>query len=450
MKRVALYIRVSTDQQAQFGDSLREQQDTLNEYIKKETDLKVVGEYIDGGISGQKINRDEFQRLLHDVQNDKIDLILFTKIDRWWRNLRHYLNTQVILEEHEVAWKAVSQSYYDTSTPQGRAFISQSMAFAELEAQMTSERVKAVNSNKIEKGEVISGSVPLGYAIQDKKLVKNKYASVVFDLFEHYIEHGSLKRTTRYLEEEYGIPRDYQTIKRMFQNKKYIGHFRNNKNYCEPIVTEEMFATVQHLLSRNIRHNNVHTYIFRGLVRCSCCRGAASSHYIKGTYKKKDGTTSAYVRKTYLCTTHKHHKNRCHNKKVIYEHHMETEVLRIVRENLAEKVLSYDREKQIRVAYKESKQKIEGKIKRLKEAYLNEIIDLKEFKRDRQQLIDRLEKLETPPAQMDLETAEFFLSDLFEDIYNNSTDEKKNTIWRSIIDMITFNESGELEVIFLS
>ena len=76
MQRVAIYMRVSTDQQAKHGDSLREQQETLDEYIKRNKNLKVVDKYIDGGISGQKLNRDEFQRLLDDVKNDQIDLIL--------------------------------------------------------------------------------------------------------------------------------------------------------------------------------------------------------------------------------------------------------------------------------------------------------------------------------------------------------------------------------------
>ncbi|HBM6417222.1 TPA: recombinase family protein, partial [Enterococcus faecium] len=55
MKRVALYMRVSTEQQAKHGDSLREQKETLYEYIEQHKDLKVVNEYVDGGISGQKI-----------------------------------------------------------------------------------------------------------------------------------------------------------------------------------------------------------------------------------------------------------------------------------------------------------------------------------------------------------------------------------------------------------
>ena len=133
MRNTAIYIRVSTDTQAQKGDSLGEQIDTLKKYIDDQPDLVLYDTYIDDGVSGQKLDRGDFTRLLDDVKDGKVDFIIFTKLDRWFRSLRHYLNTQAILEKHNVAWLAVSQPFYDTSTPQGRAFVAQSMMFAELE-----------------------------------------------------------------------------------------------------------------------------------------------------------------------------------------------------------------------------------------------------------------------------------------------------------------------------
>lgn len=94
--RTAIYIRVSTDQQAREGDSLREQEETLMAYIRDHEDMVHAGTYIDEGISGQKLDREEFQQLMRDVQDRKIDQIIFTKLDRWFRSLRHYLNTQAV------------------------------------------------------------------------------------------------------------------------------------------------------------------------------------------------------------------------------------------------------------------------------------------------------------------------------------------------------------------
>ena len=223
MKKVALYIRVSSEKQAKHGDSLREQEDTLNEYVKSQHDMIVHSTYIDDGISGQKLERDEFQRLMNDVQNNHIDLILFTKLDRWFRSLKHYLNNQEVLEKHNVHWLAVSQPYYDTTTAYGRTFINQVMSFAELEAQMTSERLTAVFANKIKMGEVASGSVPLGYEIIDKHLVPSDQAPIVLDLFEYQDLHANLSKTSKYLFDTYNISRSVTGLRRMFQNKIYVG-----------------------------------------------------------------------------------------------------------------------------------------------------------------------------------------------------------------------------------
>lgn len=133
--RTAVYVRVSTEQQAKNGDSVDEQKSTCLDYVKQHENLVLADTYVDEGISGQKLERGEFQRLMDDVCDGKIDLIIFTKLDRWFRSLRHYLNTQEILQKYGVDWIAVSQPFYDTTSPQGRAFVAQSMVFAELEAQ---------------------------------------------------------------------------------------------------------------------------------------------------------------------------------------------------------------------------------------------------------------------------------------------------------------------------
>ena len=235
IKQVALYIRVSTDQQAKHGDSLDEQQHTLNEYVRQQGSMRVFKTYIDDGISGQKLYRDEFQKLLDDVKKGKIDTILFTKLDRWFRNLRHYLNIQEILDKNNVTWLAVTQPFFNTETAMGRSFVNQSMGFAELEAQMTSERIRAVFDNKIRKGEVVSGKVPLGYDIKDKHLVPNEKAEIVKEIFQYYLETGSMRATVRHLENHFSMTRDYQSVRQMLTNRKYIGELRDNKNFCEQI-----------------------------------------------------------------------------------------------------------------------------------------------------------------------------------------------------------------------
>lgn len=450
MQRVAIYMRVSTDQQAKHGDSLREQQETLDEYIKQNKNLKVVDKYIDGGISGQKLNRDEFQRLLDDVKNDQIDLILFTKLDRWFRNLRHYLNTQEILEKHNVSWNAVSQQYYDTTTAYGRTFIAQVMSFAELEAQMTSERIKSVFSNKIQQGEVVSGKVPLGYKIENKRLVPTPDKDIVIDLFDYYVRVGSLRKTTTYLEEKHGIVRDYQSVRKLLTNEKYIGKLRNNPNYCEPIIDKDVFETVQLRLSQNVKTSGSHDYIFRGLVRCADCNGSMSCSTLKSKYiKKTDGEVSYYIRSCYRCTRRRNNPTRCKNKKTYYERALERYLLDNIQTSIAMHVRTLKKEVTKKDSVKRKKDALFVKIERLKKAYLNEIIELDEYKRDREMLENEITNLKEPKINKNIAPLKKVLSDDFFEKYEKASINQKNELWRSIIESIEVSVDGNITINFL-
>ncbi|WP_366928449.1 recombinase family protein [Enterococcus gallinarum] len=447
---MAIYMRVSTDQQAKHGDSLREQQETLNEYIKQNKDLTVVGEYIDGGISGQKLNRDEFQRLLEDVQNDLIDLIIFTKLDRWFRNLRHYLNTQEILEKHNVSWNAVSQQYYDTTTAYGRTFIAQVMSFAELEAQMTSERIKAVFNNKIQQGEVVSGKIPLGYSVKNKHLVPNEDKRIVIDLFNFYMQIGSLRQCVKYLEEEHGLIRDYQSVRNMLTNMKYIGVHRNNLNYCEPIIDKDIFEIVQKRLSQNIKNDSKHEYIFRGLVRCADCGGSMSCTTFKSKYKRKaDGETSIYIRTGYRCTKRKNNHNRCVNKKIFYEKMLEQYILDNIKPQISKFITTTKNEARKKDSIKRKKDAIFTKLERLKKAYLNEVIELEEYKKDRQNLEQELAKIREPKISNNIKSLNSILSEEFFSSYKESNVQQKNELWRTILESIDIDHGGNITINFL-
>ncbi len=115
IQRAALYIRVSTEEQAMHGLSLTAQRETLLKYAE-ENGLRIVGTYADEGITARKKykNRLEFMRMLRDVQSDKIDLILFIKLDRWFRNIADYYEVQKILDDHKVRWIATES--IDTTT----------------------------------------------------------------------------------------------------------------------------------------------------------------------------------------------------------------------------------------------------------------------------------------------------------------------------------------------
>ena len=118
--RAGLYERVSTEEQALKGYSIEAQKDLLEEYCHK-NEIKIVGHYTDEGISGAKppLKRPSLQRLLDDVQAGKVDIILFTKLDRWFRSVQEYYKVQEILDKHNVSWKTVLEDY-NTDTSDGR------------------------------------------------------------------------------------------------------------------------------------------------------------------------------------------------------------------------------------------------------------------------------------------------------------------------------------------
>ena len=106
--RAGIYIRVSTEEQHLNGLSLPAQRLALEDYANK-NGYVIAGVYADEGISARKSmsRRKGLMRLLEDVRQDKIDMILVTKLDRWFRNIKDYNITEEILREHHCYWKTI-------------------------------------------------------------------------------------------------------------------------------------------------------------------------------------------------------------------------------------------------------------------------------------------------------------------------------------------------------
>lgn len=157
--RIALYARVSTEEQSLHGLSIDAQLAALRNYAPD-----AVGEYVDSGVSGRLPikKRPELQRLLRDIEAGKIDLVAFTKLDRWTRNIREYYKAQDILDAHHVAWKAIHEDY-GTQTAAEILKTNIMLAVGQDESLRTSERVKAVFEDKRRKGLAVNG--------QDRKSV---------------------------------------------------------------------------------------------------------------------------------------------------------------------------------------------------------------------------------------------------------------------------------------
>lgn len=441
--RVAVYIRVSTDAQAKKGDSMDEQLETCTTYIDNNENMVLQGVYIDDGISGQKLKRGDFSRLIQNVRAGEVDFIVFAKLDRWFRNLRHYLNTQDILEKYGVNWLAVSQPYYDTSTPQGRAFIAQSMTFAELEAQNDSERILSVFDYKYRHGEVLSGKTPLGYSIVEKHLQLNDAAPVALDIFEYYSRTGSLNATISYLENRYGIVMSQANLKSaILKNKKYIGAFRDNLEYCPAIVPRDLFDDVQRKLSINVKSSQKYSYVFTGLLKCRC------GHAYTGAMQSTRRGDRVYKYPIYRCAAAYPNK-RCSNRKTVNEHTLERYLLDNIKPLLSEQIAEYEISASPAVDNAQRRATLLKKIDKLKELFVNDLITLEEFKADKAEYMRQISELHDDVPVKDLSELRSFMKLDIESIYGTMTNEEKRFLWRSAIREIVADENHNYTVSFL-
>lgn len=180
IKRCALYIRVSTAEQCMHGKSLEAQKDYLVCYAN-EHNMTVAGIYADEGKTARKElkKRKAIHALIEDVKAGKIDVILFWRLDRWFRNMSDFYKVQDILDEYGVYWISVSEPSINMETRDGRLQLNVVLSIGQNEVDTTSERIKFVNEASIRQGKIIFGdtNMPRGYMVGiidgKKRMVKN-------------------------------------------------------------------------------------------------------------------------------------------------------------------------------------------------------------------------------------------------------------------------------------
>ena len=166
---------VSTEEQKKHGYSIQAQKDKLQNYIDAHADMMLVDFYIDDGVSAVKVGkRLALQRLLQDVKDGKIDLILFTKLDRWGRSVGIYYQIQSVLDEYGVIWKAIDEDY-EIETSAGKFKVNIMMSVAQQERDRCSERIKDAFEYKLKNGEALFGSAatPIGFKVENKQIYQH-------------------------------------------------------------------------------------------------------------------------------------------------------------------------------------------------------------------------------------------------------------------------------------
>lgn len=427
--RCAIYDRVSHDLQVQTGLSLSTQKELLTDYALSKG-YEIVDYYADEGITARKKlqNRKDFMRLLEDVKQDKIDIILVTKLDRWFRNVKDYHNTQAVLEAHHCNWRTVLEDY-DTSTADGQLKINIMLAVAQNECDRTSERIKVVFEHKRRNGEHISGKPPYGYRVTDKKLVKDENTRrIVEDFFAYYFTCLSKRKTILHIQEVYGEKApSAQMMEKMTKKEVYCGRRDNDYSYCEPYITSKQFDLIQKVCSSKTYTSSNEKYIFSQLMKCPHC-GATMTGFTK-KQKLKDGSVSKYKR--YRCSKkfNTHPAGICISESVIEEYmlnHVCTEFDRKMFEikNTEKKKEAKNHTAAIRSEL--DRLNIQFQKGRISEAYYDEQYIFLENR------LKELHSQETETAA-DYNYIQTVFTGDWRNVYDKLDAEHKNTFWKRII-----------------
>ncbi len=275
-KRCAIYTRKSTDEGLdQEYNSLEAQRDSALAFISSQRHegwIALDDGYDDGGFSGGNTNRPSLKRLLADVEDGRIDVVVVYKIDRLSRSLSDFAKIVDLFEEHGVTFVSVTQQF-NTTTSMGRLTLNILLSFAQFEREVTSERIRDKIAASKAKGMWMGGTPPLGYDVQNRKLVINEQeAALIRDIFARYAETGSAAQLVRELQIEghttkvwvaqngrrhEGNVIDQQSLFTMLRNRLYLGEMTHKgqtfPGQHEPIVSAELWAAV-HLFVDGRKH----------------------------------------------------------------------------------------------------------------------------------------------------------------------------------------------------
>lgn len=435
--RAALYPRVSTEEQAKFGLSIHDQQHDLEEYAKA-NGMKIVGIFPDAGFSARKKveKRPAMMQLLDAVKRDEIDVILVTKLDRWFRNIGEYYKVQEILDAHNVSWKTIYEDY-DTTTAAGRLKINIMLAVAQDEADRTSERIKRVMDAKKERNEVCTGSLPLGYKIDGKfGVIDKEKEPSVRRFFSTFLESGSTSKAIDAVPE---LKLQYKTASYMLDNAGYAG------DWCgislPPYLTKQEFQRVQELRTRITRkspYNRI--YLFSGLAVCGECGRRMSGH----SSQRASGKCSY----SYCCQGHTQRKG-CDNKNFIVEWKIEEFLMSEIDEKVQIKLKAKGQQSKIRNVDAQIKD-TKKKLSKLSELYIDDMISKDDYRKKYSELTKKLEELFTPEEMSRTadEVAEMFAPG-WKEIYRNLTKENKRAFWKLKIKEIRLYKDRRIEFDFL-
>lgn len=444
MQRVAIYARVSTQEQAENGNSLEFQIDKLKAYCQLH-EYKIVGEYVDAGVSGAKSERPALNKLKKDI--DKIDIVLIYKLDRLSRSIKDTMNLiEDLFKPNNVNLISLSENF-DTSQAMGMATVGMLSTFAQLERETIKERMMAGKIQAVKSGKNIN-RIPIGYVKKDGKVFKDeKTKNCVKFIFDLVQEKKSLTEIANILEmSEYASLRkwDFMTISRMVKNKIYCGHTDSFgkliRDTHERYITDEQQKYMLELIAERKLHSsksrkNKFPALFRGIIICPKCQ------HMLTPCNKKTGSGNKLI--YYRCSTCLKRKDSIVN---VPEQKIEKKLLDFLKYDFK---IEFEKTKIEKKDYSKILNNLENKKFKLQKAWLNELLTDEELEKLQNEINEQIELVEKEKNDYNLMVANSKkqknisgIMSNFENLYNKMDSDEKieflNTIIKEIkIEVIT-------------
>lgn len=450
MQRVAIYARVSTQEQAENGNSLEFQIDKLKAYCQLH-EYKIVGEYVDAGVSGAKSERPALNKLKKDI--DKIDIVLIYKLDRLSRSIKDTMNLiEDLFKPNNVSLISLSENF-DTSQAMGMATIGMLSTFAQLERETIKERMIAGKIQAVKSGKNIN-RIPFGYIKKDGKIYKDeKTKDCVKFIFDRILEKKSLTEIVSILEmSEYNKLRkwNFTAISRMVKNNIYCGHTETfgtiQKNTHESYISDEQQKYMLELIAERKTHSsksgkNKLTALFRGIITCPKCQ-----HKLTPNNKK---TTNGNRLIYYRCSNCLKIKQRIIN---VPEQKFEKKLLDFLKYDFK---IEFEKSEIEKKDYSKILNNLENKKFKLQKAWLNELLTDEELEKLQNEINNQIEVIEKEKNDYILmvenskkqKNISGIMSN-FENLYNKMDSDEKIEFLNTIIKEIKINvEPKKIKVI---
>lgn len=393
--------------------------------------------------------RKAIKALLECVKRDEVDIILFWKMDRWFRNVSDFYKIQDILDAHNCKWVAAAEPGMNLETREGRLNVNIMLSINQNETDTTSERIKFVNESSVRQSKAIFGtpSVPFGYMVQEidgiKRVVKDpEKEQLVDEIFEYYFMHQSKNGTVKYINTKYGDVMSINIMINMCKNTLYYGSYRGNDNYCPAYITHEQYSAMQLINQRNVKikenQQKQDPYLFTGLLICPLCgRRLASA-------RKKSRNGNNYYR-YYRCVNH--YVNRiCSYSKVINENIAESYLLNNIVSAYENKKIVIDQISEKKSLPKKTDiEKYRKELERLNNMYQKGRIDEEKYDSEYLRITSVIKEQEqelskAPVSKKSFDKIEKAFSDDWISLYHALDRENKRAFWRSIIESIDCND----------